>query len=173
MVHDLLSSSHHAYSSSRPFDWTVTESPVKTLQEPSPGTSSTKYVVHPSRLAEPATNPPLPQLPIEHPHLPYNIVIVPSPQYGLPYVSVGDVLAELYQMLRLSVAQPELNMLLQHHPRRAEPISEAHHKRVRAATDRRYEESRGVRRVDLLMGQTKFAGLETKPNSYSVTLKLR
>lgn len=166
MVHDLLSSSRHALPP-RPFDWVVTESPVKALQERSPG------MANPSRLAEPATNPSLPELHIDHPHLPYNVVISPSPQYGLPYVSVGDVLVELFQMLCLSVAPMELDVLLQHHPARASAISRVLHQRVTAAKNRKYGESRGVRRVDLLMGQTKFAGLETKPNSYSVTLKLR
>lgn len=174
VLHNLLSAADFAHASTRPFYWRVTDSPVKTLVNPSPGDAPTKYVVHPSRLSEPATTPPVSQLRVEHPYLPYNIIIKPSPLYGLAFVTVGDVLTELYQMLRLSVSQLELNNILQHHPGRVERFTNAHRSRIAASRDRKYEESRGVRRVDLLMGETEFAGLETKPGSSpSVTLKLR
>ncbi|KAG6914794.1 hypothetical protein DXG01_015253 [Tephrocybe rancida] len=122
--------------------------------------------------AEPATQPPLPSLVIIAPHLPWRLTVYPSHArtHGA-YVTVEDVFRELYDMLRTNISAQEYHSL----------PSEVEKRKITAAYEQRYrcicgsreyedEKRRGVRRVDFLMGQTRFMGLSPSESSPDVWL---
>ncbi|TFK16457.1 hypothetical protein FA15DRAFT_650875 [Coprinopsis marcescibilis] len=115
-------------------------------------------------LAQSATSPPLHQLTLVCPRfLQYPIVVHASPQSA--FVSVRDVLDTIisffmmiYRELRHPVTQVEYESL---GPVR-QAVDAAYFARIRRITDphhRDLEARQGVRRIDFLMGRTRFNGL--------------
>jgi hypothetical protein len=106
---------------------------------------------------EPATEPPLRRLTIVNSHLPRPIVVTPSSR-RLPYITLADVFAAIYDHLRTCIlpedykALPSMDVVKQ--------VDMAYYKRCRDCGDREsYERGQGIRTVDLLMGKTRFLGL--------------
>lgn len=123
-----------------------------------PSTISTH---HPSlsthTLSDPATSPPRSKITIVSPHLPWLFVI----QSGhTDFVSVSDVLSALYHNLRINVTSKEFISLLT--PRDQQYVTAAYDDRCKELRDLRMredEKQQGIKRVDFLMGQTRFMGL--------------
>jgi hypothetical protein len=119
---------------------------------------------HQHILPEPAVVPPLPLLAVVCPDIPWLITVSPSSSKPDAFVTVADVLLTIYCGLRLAVHPDEYNAL---------PSHEDKHK-VNAAYGNRYvriadhaaceeEKRKGVKRVDFLMGRTRFLGLSRTP----------
>jgi hypothetical protein len=109
-------------------------------------------------LAESAMIPPVPFLTIISPYLRWSISVVPSP-HQRAFVSVSDVLEAIYHGLRHLFTEHEYLHL-----------SRGEQKAIRASYKRRYgriperrhaekERLGGLKRVDFLMGRTRFLGL--------------
>ncbi|KIM37107.1 hypothetical protein M413DRAFT_20395 [Hebeloma cylindrosporum] len=103
--------------------------------------------------AEPATSPPLPSLTIIHPALKFDIEVLPSAPFPGSYVSVMDVLTKLYRDLRLAVHPIEYEELVDEDLRKM--VDLAYYTRYRAVV----RELKGLKKVDLLTGCTRFLGL--------------
>ncbi|KAG6820005.1 hypothetical protein H0H93_006551 [Arthromyces matolae] len=111
-------------------------------------------------LQEPATQPPTHSLTIKSPHLPWVLNV----RARGSYVTVEDVLEELYHMLRTNISAEDFHSLPSNRDRRK--VTEAYEARYRRIRDSRaYEDEKrsGARRVDLLMGLTRFMGLSAGP----------
>ena len=112
-------------------------------------------------LSEPATQPPLPCLNISSHLLPYSIVVLPSqPHLPNSFVTVSDVLRALHRALSMGVTRDELHELPSEDVR--SQVGAVYERRVGAHSDWRTRESEkrwGIRRIDLLLGQTRFMGL--------------
>jgi hypothetical protein len=109
-------------------------------------------------LREPATNPPLPFLSITSQHLPWSIKVYASSNNS--FVTVEDVLSSIYRSLRTNLTSSEFNMFRSpHDQRRATRAYEERYRRHRSV--RIYEEEKrgGMKRVDFLMGHTRFLGI--------------
>ncbi|KAF7304521.1 hypothetical protein HMN09_00854700 [Mycena chlorophos] len=139
---------------------------------PSTMTSNASYSPLPSSvLNEPAAYPPQRTLVLATANLPYAITISPS-SASLGYVTVADVLGGLYAALRVHVSREEFAQLTAGNAKVVRRVSEAYTARyMRLHGHRGYAEEKagGVRRVDFLMGHTKFRGLSlmTAPASGS------
>ncbi|PPQ68615.1 hypothetical protein CVT25_005525 [Psilocybe cyanescens] len=117
----------------------------------------THYPSH--AFSEPATSPPMPSLIIFHPLIKYEIEVHPTPPVPGSFVSVRDVLLKLYTELRLAIHESEYRDVPE--PER-KYVDEAYWRRcsrIRTAVDRLQEEQKGIKRIDLLMGNTRFTGL--------------
>jgi len=106
-------------------------------------------------LLEPASEPPLPFIQIASQHLPWTCKVHAS---NGRYVTVSDVLESLYRSLRVNITQSDFHLLLEKDRRRATRAYEDRYRRLRG---RAYEEEKrsGMKRVDFLMGRTRFVGL--------------
>ncbi|TFK16333.1 hypothetical protein FA15DRAFT_761450 [Coprinopsis marcescibilis] len=108
------------------------------------------------KLAQSATSPPLHQLTIVCPEfLPWHIVVNAPPG---AFVSVRDVLDTIYRELRHPVTRAEYESLGS--LKRA--VDAAYFARISRIADphhRDLEARKGVKRIDLLMGRTRFSGL--------------
>lgn len=114
----------------------------------------------PHRLAEPATEPPLPSLTIVCPHLPWRINVKARQQNG--YITVADVMDGLYRALRLNSTEAEFKLLPSHDMKHR--VNEAYKQRYRRASDvteYEHEKAQGLRRVDFLGGKNTFMGLSS------------
>ncbi|GJE98719.1 hypothetical protein PsYK624_149540 [Phanerochaete sordida] len=159
VVSDLLSSSLHMHVQTRPFQWDLLTDPVRLATPSDPPVM--EYLLQPTQLAMPATTPPVVELKIIHPALPWGINVTASRYYGNICVTVGDVLQQLYQALRFSVTPSEFNMMQQNKPHDAAAVSNAfEHRAQRAARYGGDERRKGIRRVDFLMDRTQFAGFD-------------
>ena len=110
---------------------------------------------------EPATTPPRPFLTITSRHLPWTIKVYSS--NGV-YVTVEDVFDSIYRTLRTNITGTEFNLLSkQDDQRRATTRAyEKRYRQLRANTTAYEAEKRGgMKRVDFLMGRTKFLGLSS------------
>ncbi|KAG2156961.1 uncharacterized protein EDB93DRAFT_1045554, partial [Suillus bovinus] len=111
------------------------------------------------RLAEPATNPPIPILSLQNDLLPWRCEIRAS---TCDYVTVEDVLTQLYRFLRIPGTRDEFKAAPSQRVR--DVISEMYRNRcLRASTAEAYaeEQRKGLKRVDFLMGRTTFMGLSS------------
>ncbi|KAF8879374.1 hypothetical protein BD779DRAFT_1552009 [Infundibulicybe gibba] len=108
-------------------------------------------------LSEPATSPPLRSMTVTSPHLPWSIKVYPSRH---SVITVSDVLQGIYNALRTNLSASEFYALPTHkHQRRATAAYEARYRRIRGAHAYDEEKRSGLKRVDYLMDNTRFAGL--------------
>ncbi|EDR00405.1 uncharacterized protein LACBIDRAFT_295783 [Laccaria bicolor S238N-H82] len=107
-------------------------------------------------LTEPATTPVLRKLSIVSEHLPWTISISAS---NGSYVTVGDVLEGVYNALQKNITPGEYSSLSSHNKRRAAQAYEQRYRRHRSSQAYDLEKRGGMKRVDFLMGRTKFWGL--------------
>ncbi|KAF8630282.1 hypothetical protein AX15_003016 [Amanita polypyramis BW_CC] len=122
-------------------------------------------------LSEPATCPPMQSLTLISPHLPWRISV--TARNG-SFVTVFDVFDAVYRSLRMQAGESEFQLL----PTRGDRdrASAAYQQRYRSIRDRRvYDEEKraGLRRIDFLMGHSKFRGLsrtDTGPTTWFLNL---
>jgi len=98
------------------------------------------------------TSPALPYLDISIPQLPWVFRVIPRTH---SYVTVMDLLFCLYSQLREPVTENEVAQYF--HGRQFQMVIDSFHARCRGAS--KEDKSRGVRRIDCLGRQTRFAGL--------------
>jgi hypothetical protein len=112
-------------------------------------------------LAEPATHPPLHALTLTCRALPWAIPVASASNKPDSFVSVADVLHALSRALRQPISPTEYAQLLS--PTEQRRVNEAFERRYRRlASDPpayQVEKLKGVKRVDFLMGKTRFLGL--------------
>ncbi|KAJ7450124.1 hypothetical protein FB451DRAFT_1286192 [Mycena latifolia] len=123
-----------------------------------PSTVSTHYPgLSSGGMLEPAVYPPQPTISIVTPHLPWSIAVSAS---NGRYVTVSDALTGLHHALRVNVTSAEYNALGSHKLMRRAAAAYTH-RYMRLKGHRGYEEEKkhGIKRVDFLMGNTKFRGL--------------
>lgn len=117
------------------------------------------HEISPEEFAEPATHPPLPSLYVTSPYLEWPITIFPSSGPG-GFITVLDVFESIYRALRMPVHPTEYGNLPS--PDATQDVNEAYYRRCGRIEDfnlRQLEESKGVKRVDFLMGRNRFLGL--------------
>ncbi|KAG5639055.1 hypothetical protein H0H81_007313 [Sphagnurus paluster] len=126
-----------------------------------PSTITSHHQGIPQRvLAEPATKPALPSLTIVVPYLPWTITVRPSRG---TFVTVIDVLETVYNKLRTNVSAQEYHALpSEKDKRRVTSAYEQRYRRIRSSREYEDEKRRGVRRVDFLMGYTRFMGISLR-----------
>ena len=126
-------------------------------EHPSTITTHNNYSLSPQTLREQATIPPLPFLSITSIHLPWTIKVYAS--NGL-YVTIEDVFYSIYHTLRTNITIAEFNLLSkQNDQRRAARAYEKRYRRLRNNKAYENEKRGGMKRVDFLMGHTKFIGI--------------
>jgi len=127
------------------------------MEHPSTIKTSNNYSLSPRTFREPATTPPLPFLTIHSIRLPWAIKVYAA---NGSYVTLEDVFDSIYRSLRKNITSAEFNMFSsQDDQRRA---TRAYEKRYRRLRDTRgYEEEKrgGMKRIDFLMGHTKFLSI--------------
>ncbi|KAF9070179.1 hypothetical protein BDP27DRAFT_1362883 [Rhodocollybia butyracea] len=121
--------------------------------------------IAPDVLAESATDPPVQSLIVMCPHLHWEFPINPTPSKSRKdsYVSVHDVLHELYRGLRATVHPSEYEALPS--VEAVANVNEAYYSRCNSIVEtkaRLEEQAKGVKRVDFLMGRNRFLGLSKK-----------
>ena len=127
------------------------------IEHPSTILTHNGYSLSVRTFREPATTPPLPYLTVTCIHLPWTIKVYAS---NAVYVSLEDVFDSIYRNLRTNITGAEFNLFSkQDDQRRATRAYEKRYRRHR--NTRAYEEEKrgGMKRVDFLMGHTKFLGL--------------
>ena len=127
------------------------------MEHPSTILTSNNYSLSVRTFHEPATTPPLPFLTVTSIHLPWVIKVYAC--NGV-YVTLEDVFDSIYRNLRTNITGAEFNLFSnQDDQRRATRAYEKRYRRLR--NTRAYEEEKrgGMKRVDFLMGHTKFLGL--------------
>lgn len=109
----------------------------------------------PSRLrVEQATAPPLPALSITLIHFPWTINVYAS---NGSYVSLEDLFESIYRSLRTNITTNEFNLLPhKNDQKRATRAYEQRYRRFRSISAHDKEKRGGMKRVDFLMGRTKF-----------------
>lgn len=143
-LHALLAYAHHSIIN---FDLRL---PPMTISSRHPSLS-------PRTLSEAATNPPCSKMTIISPNLLWPLVVY-SGRTG--YVSVSDILSVLYHHLRVNVTSMEFHSFPS--PRDQRRVTSAYNNRCEDIRDPRMREGekrQGVKRVDFLMGRTRFTGL--------------
>lgn len=117
-------------------------------------------------LDEPATSPPLTTMTLFSPYLRWSIVITASTGRRGGFVTVGDVLDGVYRSLRNNITSAEFYSLPgEKERRRVTKAYEQRYRRIHGEREYDDEKRRGVRRVDFLMGNTRFIGLSPAPHS--------
>jgi hypothetical protein len=108
-------------------------------------------------VCEPATNPPLGFITITTPYLPWTIKVHAS---NGSYITLENVFDAIYRSLRTNITTSEFNSFSsQNDQRRATRAYEQRYRRQRST--RIYEEEKrgGMKRVDFLMGHSRFLGI--------------
>jgi hypothetical protein len=115
---------------------------------------------HHHALADSAVNPPLACLALIFPYLPWPITVTPALQLPESFVTVADVLVALHRALRLAVHPDEYNALPSHEDKHKVNASyKLRYIRITDPVAHEEEKRKGVKRVDFLMGRTRFLGL--------------
>ncbi|KAJ7744836.1 hypothetical protein B0H14DRAFT_2406808 [Mycena olivaceomarginata] len=113
-----------------------------------------------------AVYPPLRSLSLTTPHLPWSIVV---PACDGRHVTVNDVLHAVYSALRANITSVEFNALgTQKLMRRASAACQRRCERLRGRRGYAEEKQGGIKRVDFLMGFTKFQGISSTSRSGDV-----
>jgi hypothetical protein len=117
----------------------------------------------PSRvLYEQATTPPLPFLSIASLHLPWLIDVYAS---NGSYVSVGDVFSSIYWSLRTNITTAEFHSFPhQRDQLRGTRAYEQRYRRFRNTRGNDDEKRAGMKRIDFLLGHTRFHGISNSGN---------
>ncbi|KAG1748475.1 uncharacterized protein EDB91DRAFT_1114236 [Suillus paluster] len=113
----------------------------------------------PSIPIQAATTPPIPVIILQNDLLPWRCEIRASTR---PFVTVEDVLYQLYRFLRTPGTRDEFKAVPSQHVRDA--IADTYRNRcLRATSAEQYaeEQRKGLKRVDFLMGRTTFMGLSS------------
>ena len=120
-----------------------------------PSTITLDNYLLPSRLlVEQATTPPLPALSIISIHLPWTINVHAS---NGSYVTLKDFFDSVYRSLRTNITTNDFNLLPnQKDQRRATRAYEKRYRRFRSILAHDEEKRNGMKRVDFLMGHTRF-----------------
>lgn len=127
------------------------------MDHPSTILTRNNYSLSVRTLRERATTPPLSYLTITSIHLPWTIKVYAS---NGSYVTLEDVFDSIYRNLRTNITSAEFNLFSnQDDQRRATRAYEKRYRRLR--NTRAYDEEKrgGMKRVDFLMGHTKYLGL--------------
>ena len=111
------------------------------------------YTISSRLLLEQATNPPLPALFITSTLLPWTIHVRTS---NRSYVTLEDLFDAIYHSLRINIATNEFISLHQTDQTRATRAYEQRYRRFRSITGHDLEKRSGMKRVDFLMGHTRF-----------------
>ncbi|KAF8811766.1 hypothetical protein BYT27DRAFT_7183564 [Phlegmacium glaucopus] len=128
-------------------------------EHPSTIMTRNNYSLSTRTLRQPATTPPLPFLKITSIHLPWTIKVYAS---NGSYVTLEDIFDCMYRSLRANITSGEFKMFpTREDQRRATRAYEKRYKRLR--NNRAYDEEKrgGMKRVDFLMGHTKFLGINS------------
>jgi len=130
-------------------------------------------------LFDPACDPPLPVIHIfihmrvsfPHPHPFWTCEVRAS---NRRYVNVLDVLQSLYKFLRGNVTQLEFNALSDGDRMVATQAYQSRYRRHQHHDHDAYlsEKSRGMKRIDFLMGHTRFAGLSERRQPHEFDLQV-
>ncbi|KAJ7734128.1 hypothetical protein B0H16DRAFT_1578372 [Mycena metata] len=123
-----------------------------------PSSISTHYRGVPTAgFLDPATYPPEPLITLMTPHIPWPVTVAAA---NGRYATVSDVLNAVYCCLRVNVTHGEFLTLGTH--KLMHQVSEAYRRRcerLRGHRGYREEKQSGIRRIDFLMGYTKFKGI--------------
>ncbi|CAA7261296.1 unnamed protein product [Cyclocybe aegerita] len=139
----------HHYLENAAVVWDLIDSPASITRH--------HHLVSSSALREPATSPALSALYITSPYLPWTIKVYPS---NGRYVTVGDVFDYIYRSLRMNITSNEWNSFpTEHDQRRATRAYEHRYRRLRSTREYEEEKRSGMKRVDFLMGRTRFVGI--------------
>ncbi len=171
-IHPLMSPAAHSHPSSQPFVWDVSLHPNQLRSHLSSGAPNA-YPIPSATLSNPATTPPVASLTVRCTLLPWELRVHPTKTFGQPYVTVGDIFAEVYNMLRTQVSGTEFRTVCAKRPDVQQRIEQAFFTRCSMLDKRSDERGKGIRRVDLLMGSLMFAGLEVVKADNSLLLILR
>ena len=141
------------------------------LRDPTP-TATTTHKNHPlsiETLHEPAFIPPLSHITITSSYLPWTIKVAPS---SSPCITIQDILTSIYSALRTNITSTEFQLLPSDHDRkRAIHAYERRYRRLQRRIRGEFlkasqaEKRGGMKRVDFLMGYTKFLGISRKGSS--------
>ncbi|KAF8205863.1 hypothetical protein K438DRAFT_1817512 [Mycena galopus ATCC 62051] len=123
-----------------------------------PSSISTSYIgLSSAGFVDSAVYPPQPCITLVTPHLPWSIVV---PAFNGSYVTVSDVLSAVHSALRVNVTPAEFAALgtltLQ---RQVSTAYQRRYERLRGHRGYAQEKAQGVKRVDFLLGFTKFQGI--------------
>lgn len=122
--------------------------------------ASIEYQFSSHAFSEPATSPPMSSLIIYHSSLKYEIEVVPPQASSGAVVTVSDVLTKLYRELRLSIHPIEYADLKDEEIRKQ--VDNAYYarcSRIHDRGERLQEQQKGIKKIDFLMGSTRFLGL--------------
>ncbi|KAI0088435.1 hypothetical protein BDY19DRAFT_950952 [Irpex rosettiformis] len=157
-VNPLIATASHAGASQRPFVWDLRNRPSDIAPQSSSYDSA--YPIPASSLALAATTPPAYRLEIRCTQLPWKFTVTPSQRFKNVCVTVGDVMSELYNALRLQISQEEFHVACGGNPQYRQQVEASYERRVARSKSPREERAKGIRRIDLLGDYTLFSGFE-------------
>ena len=115
------------------------------------------YLINEESRSEPATNPPLKFMTISSPLLPWTIKVRSS---KFNYISLDDVITTLFLSLRTNIGPEDFYSLRSENDR--VHVVRAYEQRYRRHNNSKYyyaEKCGGIKRVDFLLGYSRFIGL--------------
>ena len=129
------------------------------LMENSSTITLNNYLLSSRLLVEQATSPPLPSLSIISIHLPWTINVYAS---NGSYVTLEDLFDSVYRSLRTNITPDEFNSLPhQNDQKRATRAYEQRYRRFRNISAHDEEKRGGMKRIDFLMGRTRFHSISS------------
>ncbi|KIY61200.1 hypothetical protein CYLTODRAFT_427642 [Cylindrobasidium torrendii FP15055 ss-10] len=108
-------------------------------------------------LTESAVTPPARQMVISCPELPWRITVRAT---NGAYVTVSDVLGEIYENLRRNIRREEFYALRSREQERVTEAYQRRYRRIRDVKQREIEKQGGSKRIDFLKGAVWFSGME-------------
>jgi len=166
VIHPLLA--YHPYISRINYDVSCTPDTAAANIQASP------IPFNSHRRTEPASNPPIEVFSCKSGLLPWRCVISASTHH---YITMEDVLFQLYRFFRTPATREEYKAIPNKDVR--DQISESYKRRcsrASSAEELAVERSKGLKRVDFLLGRTKFMGLsstELGPDTWVLTYNER